>query len=72
MPGKWDRYEDEANEGKCAKYMVGSCHDVEGNRMMTVFGVYTALSMRNYETPCDFITRKIPCWVSTREMDHKR
>jgi hypothetical protein len=56
MQGKWDRYEDEADEGKCAKYMVGSCHDVEVNRMMTVFGVYAALSMRNYETLCDFIT----------------
>jgi hypothetical protein len=56
MQGKWDRYEDEADEGKPAKYTVGSCHDAKGNRVMTVLGVYAALSMRDYETLCDFIT----------------
>jgi hypothetical protein len=27
MPWKWDRYEDEGDERKCTKYMVGGCHD---------------------------------------------
>jgi hypothetical protein len=31
MPGKWNRYEGEADEGKSAIYMIGGCHDVEGD-----------------------------------------
>jgi hypothetical protein len=31
MPGKWDQYEDEADERKGAKYKIGGCHDVEGD-----------------------------------------
>jgi hypothetical protein len=27
MPWEWDRYEDEADESKGAKYMVGGRHD---------------------------------------------
>jgi hypothetical protein len=36
MLGKWGRYKDEADERKDTKYVVRGCHDVEGDRMVTL------------------------------------
>jgi transposase len=52
MPRKRDRNNDKADEGECAEYMIGGCHDVEEVRKTTVFRLCATfkLSMRSYGT----------------------